>query len=98
MSERRTVKDLLADAKDHSELMVDLAHAAIFFGDDDIAAEVMRLLEGPEPPTILDVRASDAYARSPVRIPRSIHVALDSLGDGGSVPADAARVVVAYCT
>ena len=61
-------------------------------------AEVMRLLEGPEPPTILDVRASDAYARSPVRIPRSVHVALDSLGDGGSVPADAARVVVAYCT
>jgi hypothetical protein len=46
----------------------------------------------------LDVRASDAYARSPVRIPRSVHVALDSLGDGGSVPADAARVVVAYCT
>jgi len=51
-----------------------------------------------EPPTILDVRASDAYARSPVRIPRSVHVALESLGDGGSVPADAARVVVAYCT
>jgi len=45
MSERRTVKDLLADAKDHSELMVDLAHAAIFFGDDDIAAEVVRLRE-----------------------------------------------------
>ena len=61
-------------------------------------AEVMRLLEGPDPPTILDVRASDAYARSPVRIPRSVHVALDSLGDGGSVPVDAARVVVAYCT
>jgi uncharacterized protein with PhoU and TrkA domain len=45
MSERRTVKDLLVDAKDHSELMVDLAHAAIFFGDDDIAAEVVRLRE-----------------------------------------------------
>jgi len=37
MTERKTVKDLLADAKDHSELMVDLAHAAIFFGDDDYA-------------------------------------------------------------
>ena len=47
MSERRTVKDLLADAKDHSELMVDLAHAAIFFGDDDIAAEVVRLRARP---------------------------------------------------
>jgi len=61
-------------------------------------AEVMRLIEGPEPPTILDVRASDAYARSPVRIPRSVHVALDALADGTSVPADPSRVVVAYCT
>jgi uncharacterized protein with PhoU and TrkA domain len=43
MAERRTVKDLLTEAKDISELMVDLAHAAVFFGDDDIASEVMRL-------------------------------------------------------
>ncbi len=41
--ERRTVKDLLVEAKDASELMVDLAYAAVFFGDDDIGAEVMRL-------------------------------------------------------
>jgi S1-C subfamily serine protease len=62
-------------------------------------AEVMRLIEGPEPPMILDVRASDAYARSPVRIPRSLHVPLDSLANGAStVAADPARVVVAYCT
>jgi uncharacterized protein with PhoU and TrkA domain len=45
MTERRTVKDLLIDAKDRSELMVDLAHAAVFFGDDDIGAEVVRLRE-----------------------------------------------------
>jgi uncharacterized protein with PhoU and TrkA domain len=45
MNDRRTVKDLLIDAKDFSELMVDLAHAAVFFGDDDIAAEVVRLRE-----------------------------------------------------
>lgn len=45
MSTRPTVKDLLADAKDVSELMVDLAYAAVFFGDDDIAQEVMRLRE-----------------------------------------------------
>src|SRR3989442_3403161 len=61
-------------------------------------AEVMRLIEGPEPPTILAVRASHAYARSPVRIPRSVHVALDALADGTSVLADASRVFVAYCT
>jgi serine protease Do len=62
-------------------------------------AEVMRLIEGPEPPTILDVRAADAYARSPVRIPRSVHVPLDALANGAAtVPADPSRIVVAYCT
>lgn len=62
-------------------------------------AEMMRLLEGPEPPTILDVRASDTYARSPVRIPSSVHVPLDALADGASrVTVDPARTVVAYCT
>ena len=61
-------------------------------------AEMMRLLEGPEPPTVLDVRASDTYAHSPVRIPRSVHVPLESLADAGRVPADPTRTVVAYCT
>jgi hypothetical protein len=61
-------------------------------------SEVIQLLEGPEPPVILDVRATDAYARSPVRIPRSLHVELDTLTADASLPADPARVVVAYCT
>lgn len=43
MNQRRTVKDLLAEAKDASELMVDLAYASVFFGDDDLATEVLRL-------------------------------------------------------
>jgi uncharacterized protein with PhoU and TrkA domain len=43
MNKRRTVKDLLAEAKDASELMVDLAYASVFFGDDDLATEVLRL-------------------------------------------------------
>jgi S1-C subfamily serine protease len=61
--------------------------------------EVMRLVESADPPIILDVRASDAYARSPVRIPRSLHLPLDSLADGAAaVPADPSRTVVAYCT
>jgi uncharacterized protein with PhoU and TrkA domain len=41
----RTVKELLAEIKDSSELMVDLAYAAIFFSDRDIAKEVSRLEE-----------------------------------------------------
>ena len=38
-----TVKGLLAEIKDSSELMVDLAYAAVFFSDDDLAKEVRRL-------------------------------------------------------
>jgi hypothetical protein len=62
-------------------------------------AEMMRLLEGPDPPTILDVRDTETYARSPVRIPRSVHVPMDSLTDGAArLPADPSRIAVAYCT
>lgn len=43
MKQRRTVKDLFVEAKDASELMVDLAYAALFFGDVEIANEVLRL-------------------------------------------------------
>jgi uncharacterized protein with PhoU and TrkA domain len=42
---RRNVKELLVEAKDASELMVDLAYAAVFFDDDDLAREVIRLEE-----------------------------------------------------
>src|SRR5436309_823014 len=39
----RNVKDLLSEAKDVSELMVDLAYAAVFFNADDLAEEVDKL-------------------------------------------------------
>jgi uncharacterized protein with PhoU and TrkA domain len=39
----RNVKELLVEAKDVSELMVDLAYAAVFFNDDDLAEEVDEL-------------------------------------------------------
>ncbi len=42
---RRTVKELLAESKDTSELMVDLAYAAVFFADPKLAKEVDRLEE-----------------------------------------------------
>ena len=41
-----TVKGLLAEIKDVSELMVDLAYAAVFFSDTRLAREVGRLEEG----------------------------------------------------
>ncbi|HYN36262.1 MAG TPA: TrkA C-terminal domain-containing protein [Actinomycetota bacterium] len=41
----RTVKELLAEIKDSSELMVDLAYASVFLSDADLAKEVTRLEE-----------------------------------------------------
>jgi hypothetical protein len=46
---------------------------------------------------ILDVRDGTAYAKSPVRIPRSIHAPLDAL-ERDRLPADPEHPVVAYCT
>ncbi len=40
---RSTVKGLLTQIKDSSELMVDLAYAAVFYADADLAKEVVRL-------------------------------------------------------
>src|SRR5437762_2269526 len=96
MSERSTVKDLLADAKDHSELMVDLAHAAIFFGDDDIAAEVVRLREDMNR-IVLELREiSILAARSPEDAEAMAGVlqmvsAMDKIADAAE---DIARVVL----
>ncbi len=39
----KNVKDLLVELKDASELMVDLAYAAVFFNDEKVAREVGRL-------------------------------------------------------
>ena len=96
MTERMTVKDLLADAKDHSELMVDLAHAAIFFGDDDIAAEVVRLREDMSR-IVADLREiSILAARSPEDAEAMAGVlqmvsAMDKIADAAE---DIARVVL----
>jgi uncharacterized protein with PhoU and TrkA domain len=39
----KSVKELLVELKDASELMVDLAYAAVFFNDEKLAREVRRL-------------------------------------------------------
>ena len=41
----RNLKDMLSEAKDTSELMVDLGYAALFFGDPAMAEEVVELDE-----------------------------------------------------
>lgn len=46
MDERpRNLREMLSEAKDLSELMVDLAYASLFFGDPDMAEEVGELEE-----------------------------------------------------
>lgn len=41
----RNLREMLAKAKDKSELMVDLAYASLFFGDPDMAEEIADLEE-----------------------------------------------------
>ena len=52
----RNLRTLLADAKDTSELMVDLAYAAVYFGDPDMADEV-RDLESVLTTLVADMRS-----------------------------------------
>ena len=39
----RNLRAMLAEARDHSELMIDLAYAAMYFNDEDMAEEVYEL-------------------------------------------------------
>jgi uncharacterized protein with PhoU and TrkA domain len=66
MEERpRNLRAMLAEAKDTSELMVDLAYAALYFGDPDMAEEVGEL-EDRMNDLVHDMRAiSVLAARNP---------------------------------
>src|SRR3954451_12540513 len=66
MDERpRNLKAMLSEAKDTSELMVDLAYAALYFGDPDMAEEVDEL-EDRLSDLVHDMRAVSVMAsRSP---------------------------------
>ncbi len=57
----RNVKTLLADAKDMSELMVDLAYAAVYFGDEGMADAVADLEENMSQ-TVAEMRALSLLA------------------------------------
>lgn len=62
----RNLRTLLAEAKDTSELMVDLAYAAVYFGDPEMAEEV-RDLESQMTRLVDDMRS---FAVLGVRNPR----------------------------
>jgi uncharacterized protein with PhoU and TrkA domain len=96
MEEPRTVKDLLVEAKDASELMVDLAYAAVFFGDQAIAEEVLKLEESMSE-SVVELRTiavlaarsrEDAEAMAGVL---GLASAIEKIGDAAE---DIARVVL----
>ena len=78
--------------------------AAGLFSDDE-SEEVQRispeglsgLLEGPNPPIILDVRSRSSYERDNARIPGDVRVLPDQVTEwAANHPSD--RPIVAYCT
>jgi uncharacterized protein with PhoU and TrkA domain len=96
MRNRRTVKDLLVGAKDAAELMVDLAYAAIFFADEALAHEVLRLEERVDE-LLVDLRAVCMLAaRTPDDADRlagvlSMAVSIEGIADAAE---DIARIVL----
>lgn len=91
------VAELLIEAKDLSELMVDLAYASVFFHDEELAGEVGRLHE-----TLVGylrhlVRACILAARSPedARLMAGVIAVSTAIQSIGQAASDIARIVVA---
>jgi uncharacterized protein with PhoU and TrkA domain len=96
MDERpRTLKAMLAEAKDTSELMVDLAYAAVYFGDHDMAEEVAGLEETLSS-LVHEMRAvSVLAARSPrdADAMASVIQVIGSIERMGNAAVDVSRIV-----
>jgi uncharacterized protein with PhoU and TrkA domain len=95
--EPNTVKDLLVELKDASELMVDLAYAAVFFNEEKLAEEVLRLDERSNTYLRRLRQIAMLAARSPEDAEGMAGVlwivdAIQKIGDAAS---DIARVVAA---
>src|SRR5439155_24458441 len=93
----RNVKELLVEAKDASELMVDLAYAAVFFNEADLAEEVDVLKERLDGYLRRLREISMLAARSPEdaeAMAGVLHIAgvIEKIGEAAS---DIARVVEA---
>jgi NhaP-type Na+/H+ or K+/H+ antiporter len=60
-------------------------------------AELAALLEGPNPPVVIDVRTRSQYDDDPGQIPGSVRVLPDQV-EAWAADQDRKRAVVAYCT
>lgn len=91
----RNLRTMLSEAKDTSELMVDLAYAALYFGDPDMADEVAELEERMSD-LVHDMRAVCIMA---VRAPReaeamsSVLQVVDAIEGIANGAVDIARIV-----
>ena len=91
----RNLRAMLSEVKDLSELMVDLAYAALYFGDPDMAEEVGELEERMDE-LVHDMRAVCVMA---VRDPReadamaSVLQVISSIERIGNAAVDIARIV-----
>src|SRR5438034_729323 len=95
--EPRNVKELLVEAKDASELMVDLAYGAVFFNEEDLAGEVEKLEERMDGYLRRLREVAMLAARSPEDAEAMggvLHIAaaIEKIGDAAS---DIARVIQA---
>jgi len=95
--EPRNVKELLVAAKDASELLIDMAYAAVFFNEEDLADEVERLEERMDGYLRRLRTLAILAARSPedaeaIESVLWIASSIDKIGDAAS---DIARVVEA---
>src|SRR3954463_10917326 len=91
----RNLKTMLSEAKDTSELMVDLAYAALYFGDPDMAEEIDEL-EDQMSDLVHDMRAVSVLA---ARLPKeaeamaSVLQVISSIERIGNSATDIARIV-----
>ena len=93
----KNVKELLTELKDESELMVDLAYAAVFFNEEKLAEEVERIEERMREHLRSLRQMAMLAARSPEDAEGMAGVlwiagAIENIGDAAS---DIARVVAA---
>src|ERR1700752_2583585 len=91
----RNVRTLLSEAKDLSELMVDLAYAALYFGDPDMAEEIDEL-EDQIAELVHDMRAVFVLAaRHPkeAEAMASVLQVISSVERIGNAAVDIARIV-----
>ena len=94
----KSVKDLLVEAKDASELMVDLAYAAVFFNEEKLAERGRASRGADDRPPAPPARAWRCSPPEAPRTPRGWPAscgsrgAIEKIGDAAS---DIARVVAA---